>query len=114
MFGQFIVAGGGGYDTRQGLEELSEAALSVVEAAKLGISWSFLIAFLSGTVHLNVLFYSDTCLITCLNNFLTYNSKNLYNFFSFVVPVVVPPSVKKITSKLFSVIFWGNAKYSPL
>lgn len=33
MFGLFIVAGGGGYDTRQGLEEFSEVALSVTEAA---------------------------------------------------------------------------------
>lgn len=74
MFGLFIVAGSGGYDTRQGLEELSEAALSVTEAAKSGISWSFLIAFLSGTVHRNIVFLSDTCLIYHLNNLHMYNS----------------------------------------
>lgn len=47
MFGQFVVLGGG-YSPRQGSEDLSETALSVPEATKIGISWGNLTVFFGG------------------------------------------------------------------
>lgn len=56
MFGQFVVLGRGRC-TRQGSEDLSEAALSVTEATKIGRSWGDLIAFLLEVLHFNILFF---------------------------------------------------------
>lgn len=108
MFGLSVVSSEG-YSTRQGLEELSEAALSVIETAKLCISWTDLIAFLLEVLHFNILFFSDTCLINYLNNLLVYNSENLYHFFRFMVAILVSLNVKKVTRKHFNVVFWGKA-----
>lgn len=74
MFGLFVVLGGG-YSTRQGSEDLSEAAMSVTAAAKLGISWRDLIAFCLEVLHFNILFFSDTCILITLIIFLCIIAK---------------------------------------
>lgn len=91
MFGQFVVLGGG-YSPRQGSEDLSETALSVPEATKIGISWGNLIVFF-WRFSISIFFSSDTRLINYLNN-LMYNSENLYHFFKFVVSILVSPNMK--------------------
>lgn len=71
MFGLFVVLGGG-YSTRQGSEDQSEAALPATDAAKLGKSWRYLTAFCLEVLHFNILFFffSDTCPLIILIIFL--------------------------------------------
>lgn len=109
MFGLFVVLGGG-YSTRQGSEDLSEAALSVTDAAKLGISWRDLTAFCLEVLHFNILFFLRHLSFNYLNNLLVYNSENLYNFFRLWFQFWLPPLWKKVTRKYFNVAFWGKAK----
>lgn len=98
------------YSTRQGSEDQSEAALSVTDAAKLGISWKDLTAFCLEVLHFNILFFLRHLSFNYLNNLLVYNSENLYNFFRLWFQFWLPPVWKKVTRKYFNVAFWGKAK----
>lgn len=69
MFGLSVVSSEG-YSARQGLEELSEAALSVIETAKLRISWTDFIAFLLEVLHFNILFSQTLVSLIILKIFL--------------------------------------------
>lgn len=90
---------------------MSEAALSVTETAKLGITWTDIIAFLLEVLHFNILFSQTLVSLIILIILLCIIVKiciiSLGLWFQFWLPSMQKKSLGNI------VVFWGKAS-SPL